>query len=327
MPSVIDKPRFLALRSMADRLNYHGGTRQVDRMIEDKRRSMDKATMYSYQGAKIQRLDIADKEAAPALINADKTKQDYDDKILSVGWEFGYKPGDVFQWLNTKTNWIIYLQDLTELAYFRGEIRRCNYKVSWIGENKEIYTQYIAVRGPVETKINYIQKNNNSVDTPNYSLNILLTKTKEALQYFRRYSKFYLTGIEDGDANTCWRVEATDTISMPGIIELTAVEYYANEDEDDIENSLVGGLKVEPVDPNDSTIEIKGETYIQPNIENKYFYRGQEESTWSVLEKKVPVVLKPRGKQVTLIWRSNYRGTFTLCYGSAKKTIIIDSLF
>lgn len=97
MPSIIDKPRFLALRSMADRLNYQGGTRQVDRMIADKRRSMDKATMYSYQGARIQRLDIADKEAAPALINADKTKQDYDDKTVSVGWEFGYKPGDVFQ--------------------------------------------------------------------------------------------------------------------------------------------------------------------------------------------------------------------------------------
>lgn len=32
--------------------------------------------------------------------------------------------------MNTGTKWIIYLQDLTELAYFKGEIRRCNYTVS-----------------------------------------------------------------------------------------------------------------------------------------------------------------------------------------------------
>jgi hypothetical protein len=42
----------------------------------------------------------------------------------------------------------------------------------------------------------------------------------------------------------CWRVEATDSISVPGILEITAVEYYANETEDDIENGVVGGLIV-----------------------------------------------------------------------------------
>ena len=63
--------------------------------------------------------------------------------------------------------------------------------------------QYLAVRGPVETKINYIQKNGISVDTPNHSLNILMTKTPEALKYFRRYSKFYLQGIEEEDKNIC----------------------------------------------------------------------------------------------------------------------------
>jgi hypothetical protein len=33
---------------------------------------------------------------APALINPNKNKPDYDEKILSVGFEYGYKPGDVF---------------------------------------------------------------------------------------------------------------------------------------------------------------------------------------------------------------------------------------
>ena len=45
----------------------------------------------------------------------------------------------------------------------------------------------------------------------------------------------------------CWRIEAIDWISMPGIIEINAVEYYSNETEDDIENGIVGGLITEPI--------------------------------------------------------------------------------
>lgn len=107
-----------------------------------------------------------------------------------------------------------------------------------------------------------------------------MTKTPEALEYFRRYSKFYLKGIEEKDKNTCWRVEATDSISMKGILQVVAVEYYANETRDDLENSLVDGLVVEPLDPNmeEEGFDdlIKGDTFIKPRIEYKYFYRGNE---------------------------------------------------
>jgi hypothetical protein len=76
-------------------------------MIKDKRRTLDRVVLYSYQGARIQR--PGDPEAAPALINPNQVKQDYDDKVLSIGYEYGYKPGDVFDWVNTGTKWIIYL--------------------------------------------------------------------------------------------------------------------------------------------------------------------------------------------------------------------------
>ena len=315
---------------MANRLNWHGGQPQQDRMIKDKRWTLDHAVKYSYQGAKIRHTDSIDQEVALALINPDKTKQNYDDKIVSVGYEYGYRPGDIFDWINTGSKWIIYLQDLTELAYFRGEIRRCNYTVSWLDENKEQHTQYLAVRGPVETKINFIQKNGISVDEPNHSLDILMTKTTEALEYFRRYAKFYLKGIEKGDKNTCWRIEATDSISMPGVLQLTAVEYFANETRDDIDNSLVDGLVLEPTDPNASDEDydglIRGETFIKPRIKYKFFYRGEEESSWSV-DKKVPVHLEQDGKMVTLSWESGYSGQFVLKYGESEKTVVAESLF
>ena len=321
--------QFLGINMMAKRLNHHGGINQQDRMIDGKRWSLDHAVKYSYQAAKICHTDAEDKEGAPSLINPDKTKQNYDDKIVSVGSEYHYKPGDVFDWMNTGTKWIIYLQDLTELAYFKGEIRRCNYSVSWLDKDGKQYTQYLAVRGPVETKINFIQKNGISVDEPNYSLDVLMTKTPEALKYFRRYAKFYLKGIDEADENICYRIEATDTISMPGIIEFTAVEYYANETNDDIDNSLVNGLVAKPLDPNKEAGTgnlIQGETFIKPKMEYTYYYRGDKQGQWSV-DRKYPVELVPNRKSVTLKWTSGYSGQFVLSYGKALKTIVVESLF
>jgi hypothetical protein len=136
MSNNIPYPR--GLKGMAARLNQHGGFPQQDRMIKDKRRTLDRAVLYSYQGAKIQKVNGED--VCRALINPNKLTMDYDNKILSVGYEFDYKPGDVFKWLNTDTYWIVYLQDLTELAYFRGDIRKCRYTISWKDDNGIVCT-------------------------------------------------------------------------------------------------------------------------------------------------------------------------------------------
>ena len=329
----MDRSQYVGIGLMARRLEHRGGKVQQDRMIKDKRWSLDHAVKYSYQAAKIRHTDWEDKEEAPALINPDKTKQNYDDKVVSVGYEYEYKPGDVFDWLNTNSKWIIYLQDLTELAYFKGEIRRCNYAISWKGDNQEIYKQYVAVRGPVETKINFIQKKGISVDEPNYSLDILMTKTPEALKYFRRYAKFYLGEAERVDKDICWRVEATDSISMPGILQVTAVEYYANETRDDIMNGIVDGL-IEPINPNPKEIDniIEGPSFIKPNIEYSYFYRIKQQANWSIVEKNVPVRIieknpAPTIRKITLVWDSSYSGQFTLKCNDTMKTIIVESLF
>jgi hypothetical protein len=78
-------------------------------MIKDKRRSLDRAVWNSYQAAEVVRQDAEIKKPVRALINPNKLKQDYDDKIISVGYEYDFKPGDVFEWLGTNTHWLIYL--------------------------------------------------------------------------------------------------------------------------------------------------------------------------------------------------------------------------
>lgn len=335
------------------RLGMNGGFLQQERMIFDKRRSLDRALLYSYQGANILKVSgVDDEEKAKqaetefvsvyddekdkpkicrALINPDKNKQDYDDKIVSVHYEDHFQPGDVFEWVGTNTYWLIYLQDLTELAYFRGEIRRCSYSIDWVDEEGNKHSSYAAVRGPVETQIKYIQKHGISVDTPNYSLHILMPRTDSIIKYFQRYSKFYLQGCKEVAPKVCWRVEATDWISTPGIFELTAEEYYANESEDDIEQGLVGTLIAEPASPNtlETEVFIDGETFIKCKKTYTYKYKGINNSSWKV-QKDRPIrysIDEDDPLTIYLMWDSSYSGEFTLSYGNFEKTIVVESLF
>ena len=309
----------------AVKLRQAGGNMQQERMIKDKRRSLDRAVWFSYQGAEVLKTDAEDRSPVRALINPNKLKQDYDDKIISVGYEYDFAPGTIFEWIGTNTYWIVYLQDLTELAYFRGDIRKCSYEIKWEDEEGNLQKTYAAVRGPVETKINFIQKHGISVDSPNHSLNILMPKNEATLNYFKRYKKFYLQGDE-----TCWRVEATDWISMPGVLEVIAVEYFANEDEDDVEAGIVGGLIEEIEIPNNETYNrIVGDTFIKIKKTYDYEFKGPLKAKWSV-GKDCPVTLivdNNNSKKVSLKWDQSYSGQFDLYYGEYSKTIVVESLF
>jgi hypothetical protein len=133
-----------------------------------------------------------------------------------------------------------------------------------------------------------------------------MPKNEYTMAYFKRYSKFYLQGDD-----TCWRVEATDWISTPGILEVVAVEYYANETEDDIEAGVVGGLIEEPKNPNENgSLEILGDTFIKVQREYAFRFDGTLAAVWTV-DKKYPVVLTLDSKDprnVIVKWDSPYSG-------------------
>lgn len=312
------------LGRMNNRLNVYGGQNQQNRMIREKNWTLQHAIKYSYEGARVKK--IGENSVAPALISPDKTKQNYDDKIISTGYEFGFKPGDVFEWLNTGTKWIVTLQELTELAYFKSSIRRCNYSISWKDkETGEVFNTFAAIRGPVETAITFIQKQNISVDQPNHSLEILMPKNKESLSYFRRYAKFYLQGIEEGDKDTCWRVEATDSISMPGILQIVADEYYANDQTDS--DKIAGNLVAHPLRPEeDAGNFIQGPTVIKPRVVVEYSWKGRDLPNWS-WDERLPIQAQMSGRTIKLVWTSTYRGTIELMCNDRSKMITVSSVF
>lgn len=313
-------PTVKSVSDLSNRLQVAGGFRQQERMIRDKQRSLREALKYSYQGAYVRRLDESCGPPARALINPNRLLQDYDDKIISIGFEHNFEVGDIFEWVNTNTYWLIYLQNLTELGYFKANIRRCSYQVSW-KEGDEILSTYVAVVGPSQTQINTATKHGAAIDSPNYLINLMLPKNEKTIKQFVRYRQFILDGI-------CWRVEAVDSISMPNIIEISASEYYIDEFADDLEKGIVDGLLIEPINPNKEDVEemITGETFIKPKKHYNYEYTGKLDDNW-VVDKSAPVEIDIDGRRVRLIWQSNFSGQFDLTYGDYTKTIVVESLF
>lgn len=321
---------------MRKRLEYHGGIKQEDRMIGGKRWTFLKTLKYSYQGCNVRKVQSYaeclqetnvenDHPWCRALINPDKVKQDYDDKILSIDYSTGFEPGDIFEWqLDRKdivetTHWIVYLEELTEDAYLRGEIRRCRYQISFRDEDGNIFTTWAAIRGPIETQIDSIQKNQIRVDRPNLSLNILLPRNEKTLIAFDRYKEFIFNG-------KCWRVEAPDSISVENIIEVNAEEYFIDKDTD---NNIKNGLLIKPIDPTPDT-EIQGETFIMPKIAETYISPDQG-GKWCVIEDNAPVTIVPKGGAVVeVIWNKTTSGQFTLQWSKDNtiitKIIIVNSL-
>ena len=149
------------LENLQTRLQYRGGNAQIDRMKSSKVKTLKRALLYSYQSATA---ILNDGREFRCLINKDKTKLYSDDKVISIPFDdiclnekelkgvpigkyktsegtqvIGMKPGDVFTWKDTHTNWIVYLQKLEETAYFRAEIRQCNHTLDVDGKEYKIY--------------------------------------------------------------------------------------------------------------------------------------------------------------------------------------------
>lgn len=332
------------LELMRKRLEYQGGIKQEDRMIKDKYRTFLKTLQFSYQGCDISLVQpfsecfdtdsrnngfIPENPSYRALISPDKLKQNYDDKILSVDYSTGFGPGDVFRWKGTQSQWLIYLQALTEDAYFRGEIRRCRHIIKFRNKDGIPKFTWAAIRGPVETQIDSIQKNQVRLDVPKLTLNILIPRNEDTLSALdKRYYRFLF-------ADKAWKVQTADSVSTKNIIELTAEEDYINEDVDNRDDELIGWI--EKIDPNVQSRsmngEIHGDTFIKPKLKSVYSV-DLPNGKWYIKE-KVPAYIESISNsdenKVEIIWNKMMSGQFTLVWTNnditLEKIIVVESLF
>ena len=284
---------------------------------------MHRALLYSYQAAWIKKDTDPEAEWVRALMNPDKVKFDYDEKILSVDWEYGFHPGDTFEWgRDTGSHWIILKTEDTELAYLRANCRRCQYLTAVDPETHKEYSQWMAIRGPVETKLNVIQKAGLVADVPNLTLQLYMAGTEQNRRTFERYKRFEYDG-------RYWKVQTCDFISTPGVFDITAEEdYECREDE--------MFIRVEEPEPlPDDVNEILGDIFVKP-LEEHYFRMklsepGQE---WSITlpaskNKEVDDVLEYKvvGNRFKVTWTDMRSGSYIIHYGEYEKTVHVESLF
>lgn len=116
----------MSLQTLKTRVNYLGGD-NLNRIKYQKLRSFYAALRNDYNSRTI--LTPLGEEFQ-ALINDDNTKSDYDKRYVSVDFAAELNPGDVFECIDDNTHWMIYLQDLVEIAYLKAEIIRCRYQLT-----------------------------------------------------------------------------------------------------------------------------------------------------------------------------------------------------
>ena len=121
----------MSLETLKTRIDYMGGN-SINRIKKQKLKSFQSALTNDYNSRPIL---TPLGERFQALINDHNTKADYDKRYVSVVYEAGLQPGDVFECLDDNTHWMVYLQDLVEVAYLKSEIVRCRYQLE-INEEK-----------------------------------------------------------------------------------------------------------------------------------------------------------------------------------------------
>ena len=185
------------------------------------------------------------------LINHDKLKVDYQDKIISIPFsqppvgsresiETDFHNGTVFKWVHGNkeewtpdTYWIVYMQYSEQTAYFRAEIRKADEQIEIItidDEGNENTVKYRGwMTGPNETTALWNVKKGVVWNDMNYTKLLYITKDEDTLAFFQRFDRIIINGKP-------WQVQAYnesystnkngDTES--GIIRVALKETYTN---------------------------------------------------------------------------------------------------
>lgn len=328
----------MSLESMSRRLAHHGGVINQNRMIDAKLDSFRAATTLSYQGAQMQIWGLQNQPIVRGLINRISQNENTDTKMVSTEYCNNFRVGTYFKWLNTNTHWIIYLQDKTELAYFRGECRPCNFSVEWIDKERRRLKTLISVIGPTVNQLRTSSSMQAAIaeDFPNANLIILVQNNPANKEFFTRYQTILIEG-------TAYQIEEVNDLSMPGIIRLSAIEYYSNLIEDNVEENVRNFWNVQPIIPeHTSEVYIDGPDVVNPFVDAT-FETPLRGGYWVIMENEgIPTNKRFTHAKfvgstvhepiITVHWDSIKSGLYTLGYkmpnGNVyQKAVYVEQLF
>lgn len=288
------------------------------------------------------------------LINHDKLKVDYEDKIISIPFEdcpidsqqiveTGFHNGTVFKWVHGNkeewtpdTYWIVYMQYSEETAYFRAEIRKADEQIQIITVDEEGNQQSFLYRGwmtgPNETSILWNVKKNVVWNDMNYTKLLYITKDESTSTFFQRFDRVIIDGKP-------WQIQAynqnystnkTGQVDS-GIIRVALKETYTGTDQF-IKQTLAEASQIQSEDSSTEP-RIEGTTKALPYDTLTFVAKNfDEDKQWTLYDTTLAKIknISEDGKTVKvdiLTGFSNKQG-FYINYGDSEDTklhIVIGS--
>lgn len=283
------------------------------------------------------------------LINHDKLKVDYEDKIISIPYESNtvqiypyikdnhdwietnFHNGTVFKWVHGNREewvpdsyWIVYMQYSEETAYFRGEIRRADEEVQIIvinddgSETTKTYRGWMT--GPNEETLMWNVKKGIVWNDMNYTKKLYITKDEDTLEYFQRFDRVIINGQP-------WEVQAyndnygtSSTNTNTGILRVALKETYTSTDQQikRLNDKLA-----------DTSATIIGSDYLSPYDEVEYIAQNASAAEWIVDIADDGIIswtIDNNVLSIKVLTTKAYRKGFNIKYGDLVKHIVIKSL-
>ena len=295
----------MSIQTLGARLQWLGGD-NMGRINQSKYMSFQAALKNDYN----KRMIKFNNQSWPCLINSKSggLKADYDKKYISVDFKSGLKAGETFELLDSGTHWMVYLPVITETAYLRSEIIRCDYTLNVNGQE-----YWIFFRGPVETDLRWFIKNSININELNLSGRIYIKNDENTRDFFHRFTHIKLAGHT-------WEVQVTDSITVPGILELEIQEYYDNSIAE-----LPSILKDEttPINVISGATTAKQDTIIGYAISNEAY---DPKIHWEVKNNPRVKILEEyeNGRMCKVKIYAGAVKTFDICYGDFFQTVIVE---
>ena len=290
------------------------------------------------------------------LINHDKLKVDYQDKIISIPFmqppvgedesiETDFHNGTVFKWVHGNkqewtpdTYWIVYMQYSQETAYFRAEIRKADQEIEIITiddeGNENTVTYHGWMTGPNETTALWNTKKGVVWNDMNYTKLLYITKDEDTLAFFQRFDRIIINGKP-------WQVQAYNESystnkrgdAETGIIRVALKETYTNTPQ--FVKETIQDLDKQQVDKQayDATHTqgyIDGPAVAAPYDRLTYIAKNLDPADWSIsdptLAKIVSISQDGKTIKVDIITGYSNKEGFEISYGDLKLKVPIVSL-
>ena len=289
------------------------------------------------------------------LINHDKLKVDYEDKIISIPFfeppvgkidpiETDFHNGTIFKWVHGNkeewtpdTYWIVYMQYSEETAYFRAEIRKADEEIEIIviddqgNESSVTYRGWMT--GPNETTALWNVKKGVIWNDLNYTKLLYITKDEDTLAFFQRFDRVIINGKP-------WEVQAYNESystnksggQSSGIIRVALKEAYTSTDQF-IQESLNEMSEQENAAAQYDTLHTQGRidgpaTAFPYDILEYEIKNVQEDLNWSLSDSSLAKIIKisQDNKKISLEIKNVSNKKLYLKCSNLIKEITIQSL-